>query len=596
MHANAAIVFIWCSLHAAFTVGAENCDATWDPFEQPAHGDVLLQSWHARHSSQDTHLEEKDQPRRRANSTSSKGGGVVVLLQQLDNEAVTGQQPAVQNATTPQPQIQTASAQPPGIQPAPAVANSTTPFPQVQSASTQPPEVTDVHDTEREVAHSAVAAMLLLFVAFIMTLFYLVNFPDVDIQRATWQLLSRTISIFIAVLISKSTKEVMCEGLQLSCEHKISHRMSAVSEAGVEYAYAGIGIAFARWLMFWIIFQLYMLQYSGTFIVAISKLGGHIVAFAGLDAFTALQNGQAPFDLLRDKAINSFFCAMLVSLLLLLFLGIWGGGRKFFVERSSKAESLHHWLEYCNEAENEAASLVVGLLLSQAIRHAIAGEHPPLHGGKPKSKSNDQVFLLFACAIGVGAVVTKLEYILQHLRTLGPRARHSKGLARFIRVVVDTVSMTMAWCLLYWGEWFIYNWTDDRGVGHGDRMTALLVVAGVLSFICFMGIIVLVFAARHHVFEAHTTGLHALGIALGLVVGCAWEDVFIEAVGGVNQLNVFELKASYSTLLIIFILCIVTLPAWMLYILPQAERKRAEASTILDDEDGASSTSSRFDC
>lgn len=566
MHANAVLLLICRYFHA---VQAESCDASLNPSEQPAHGDILLQSWHVRHSSKGTYLKESDILRGPANSTSSWGSGLVALSQQLETHAVTGQQPAIDVATTQQPDLQIASA--------------------------HAHDVGDEHDTEREVAHSSVAAMLLLFVAFIMTLFYLVNFPDLDIQRATWQLLSRTISIFLAVLISKSTKEVTCEGLQMACEDKISERMSAVSEAQVEYAYGDIGIEFARWIIFWIIFQLYMLQYEGTFVVAISKLGGHIVAFAGLDAFTALQNGRAPFDVLRYNAKTSFVCAIFVGLVLLVFLGLWSGGRKFLAERTVKAESLKHWLHHCSEAENEAASLVVGLLLSQAIRHAISGEHPPLHGGKPKSKTNDEVFILFASAVGVGAVVTKLEQGLKTIVVYFGKHEHP-GFARFVRVVVDTVSMTMAWCLLYWGEWFIYNWTDDKGVGHGDRMTALLVVAGVLSFVCFSGIFIIAFAARNHVFAGHTTGLRALGSALGLVVGCAWEDVFIEAVGGVHQLNVFQLKASYSTLLIIFILCLVTLPAWMLYIMPQAERKRAQAAKDQNDEDETSSSSSRDDC
>merc|ERR1719217_1664714 len=214
--------------------------------------------------------------------------------------------------------------------------------------------------------------------------------------------------------------------------------------------------------------------------------------------------------------------------------------------------------------------------MSQTIRHAICGEHPPLHGGKPKEKDNNEVFLLFAIAIGLGAIVARLEFFLTHLATgtmpVWLEGR-KKSLARLIRVTVDTVSMTMAWCLLYWGEWFIYNWTDDKGVGHGDRMTALLVVAGVLSSLCCAAIFLLVFAARHSFFAGrHQSGLQALSMALGLVVGCAWEDVFIEAVGGVKRLNIFGLKQSYCTIFVIVILCMVTLPAWILYILPRAEQ------------------------
>lgn len=454
-----------------------------------------------------------------------------------------------------------------------------------------PDEQPFVIDSNMEVVHETVAFMLVLFVAFVMSLTYLVNYPDLDIRQAAWQLLSRTVSIFIAVLISKSTKEVLCELIDMSCDNEVTETLSAVYEQHHEATIKAISISFCRWLMLWLAFQLFMLQYRGSQIVAISRLGGHVVAFAGMDAFTDLQSGEAPFDALRRTAVNSFGCALLVGVLMWLGAELAEAARKNISMKSSDPESLKEWLRECREAEDEAASLIIGLLLSQTIRHAISGEHPPLHGGKPKSKSNNQVFILLVIAIGLAALAARLETLLKNV--LGDVAspvvqRHKKGIARSIRVAVVTMSMTMAWCILYWGEWFIYNWTEDKGVAHGDRMSALLVVAAVLSALCFAGIFIMVFAGRSSTFAAHNTGFHALSVGLGLVVGCAWEDVFIEAVGGV-QLNFFKLKASYSTLLVIFILCLVTVPAWMLYILPQAENAIAAHSDQPHPANGSSS-------
>jgi hypothetical protein len=300
-----------------------------------------------------------------------------------------------------------------------------------------------------------------------MTLFYLVNFPDPDIQNQAWQLLSRTISIFLAVLISKSTKEILCEILSQSCENKLSEALSATSEPHHETTRNAILMSFSRWLIFWLIFQIYLFNRSaGHGMIASSKLGGHIVAFSGLDAFTALQAGPEPFTVLRATALNSFFLAMSVGVVLWLILEIATNLRRMCYRRrndqGSKRSAVKEWMKECSAAENEAASLIVGLLLSQTIRHAISGEHPPIHGGDPKGKNTDQVFVLFLVALVLGALVMKLEMVL---KTLLSSPKHKKGIARLIRVSVDTVSMAMAWSLLYWGEWFIYNQTNDRGVG-----------------------------------------------------------------------------------------------------------------------------------
>lgn len=476
------------------------------------------------------------------------------------------------NDAQPQPEF---SMSPPKAAPAgPNMSKNIT----LWNVSVAAPDQPFIVDLKQVAVHETVAAMLLLFVGFVMTMFYLINFPDPDIQDQAWQLLSRTVCIFIAVLISKTTTQVIItEALHRThlFANGVPDEMSAVHEPHGEVGAKAIIVAFACWICFWFMFIIYMALHRNDAdnIVAVSKLGGHIVAFAGLDAFTALQAGEHPLDILRASPLNSLGSCLFFGFVMWIGLELAEACREYFVlAKSTNPEALHAWLHECREAEKEAASLIMGLLFSQTIRHAISGEHPPLHGGKPKSKDANQVFLLLLTSLLLGVVVVRLEMFLEYLSNefqVGMKKRIWKG----IRIIVDTVSMTMAWCLLYWGEWFIYNWTNDEGVGHGDRMTALLVVAGVLSSLCCAAIFLLVFAARHSFFAGrHQSGLQALSMALGLVVGCAWEDVFIEAVGGVKRLNIFGLKQSYCTILVIVILCMVTLPAWILYILPRAEQ------------------------
>jgi len=430
----------------------------------------------------------------------------------------------------------------------------------------------------RKSLHVAVAVMLLGFVAFVMALFYLVNFPDDDIQAATWRLLSTTMSIFLAVLMFSGTQHLLAflTGSHES-EGESEHQevTAAIGHAGVTRDI--ISYAFVRFICFWLGLQIYTYfvhsrYHSGGTLKAIATLGSHIVAFSGMDAFGTLQE-EGFFS------GNLYHC---IAGVLVLGVIIWGlfylakWLRSLISQRTSDPEAMEEWLAECNSAQHESASLILGLMISQCIRFGITGSLPPLEGGSPMGKTSSQVHTLFAIAAFLGLAVVALEISLKRTIGDGDQTSNKGRFRRALRVVRETLSMTMAWCLTYWGRWAFWMSTGDSGLGYGDKMTALLATSLFMSAFCFGCLLAIDFIAGRLVGENGIHGLIILGNSLGLVLGLAWEETFHEAVGAIGSVHLFPIGYELNVLVLICILVTTTLPAWMLYILPEASRDRGQ--------------------
>merc|ERR1712228_966362 len=132
----------------------------------------------------------------------------------------------------------------------------------------------------------------------------------------------------------------------------------------------------------------------------------------------------------------------------------------------------------------------MGLLISMCVRYWIAGTLPPIHG-QPKGKSQSEVWLLFGISLlsgllVVATTVAKETYISK---------KTSYTIRRLAGITQQTVSMTMGWCLLFWGQWEFWSSTHGRGLGPGDQMTARIIMALTFSFMGFTSIYAIDFVA-----------------------------------------------------------------------------------------------------
>lgn len=397
----------------------------------------------------------------------------------------------------------------------------------------------------------ALAAMLLGAVGFVMALFYLVHFPDPDIRLATWKMLSSTISIFVAVAIFLTTKEMteLVEGHVLSPAKKTV--VSGVRALFITVAMEGL-------LMFFVT-RRSALEASGT-------LAAHVTGFAFLDFLADMQE----IPPLSDDPLCSLvaFAAGIVVFALIFWMG--GRVRHNFAHSRGVTdfgqEGKRGWKEECIEVEDDVMGLALAFVLSRSVRFFIAGELPPVYGN-PLGKTFWQVKALLGCSLGFGAFVVLLSPVVVAIK--------NHTVARLAKCAQLVCSMAMGWSLLYTGQWSYWAATGDQGLmGKECKMLARIAMAIINSVIVIVAIIVLDFIADRVTVNARA--LRSLSDALGLLLGLSWEAAFDQAVESAHE--EFHSNALVLKIVMGFCMCVVVTPAWQLYILPAALGERSNAS------------------
>jgi len=403
------------------------------------------------------------------------------------------------------------------------------------------------HEAQAHESHDsvsvAISLMLIGTVAFTISLFYLVNFPDEDIQLATWETLSTTISIFCALLIFDSVKDITVQVLG----EDAGHHHGPPDTHTLSVAFIRFGVMLALLHAF-----LALLHKQKRLVKAMSMVGSQIIAFAATDAFGNLQQ----VEVFRTTAGRALCCAFLVVAILYMRLALGD-----YLRNRLEDEDWEAIKEHLGE-EEEALSLTAGFLVSHVVRFAICGHMAPLHGS-PKGKSNSEVCTLFivACAMCASTFVSETM-----LRAIPGAQVHRR---RAVSVCQEVLTMTMGWCFLACGEWTFWNRTGDEGLGNGDKMTARMLLALVSSALAFLAIFVIDFAQDYDV-----PGVQPLIRGFILVMALSWEHAFHQAVKGVAVQ--FEGKdAVFAKIACTVCLCLMVIPAWVWHILPKTKKGNA---------------------
>lgn len=414
-------------------------------------------------------------------------------------------------------------------------------------------------------------ACLLLGTTMLLTsIVYLTNAPDPDVVAAIWKTLSGGMSIFAAIMMYYAQKSAW-NHFVFGPEFKLEEEMEEGEHAGQKLAMQAwirlvVNYGIVSILSFWCL-------NNPKYLAVFGELGSHIVGFTAADAFGTMQE-MPPFE------ENAYLATLLVVPCFLLGLATSRFGSycrsKFEGNREKVTDESHEeWMRKCDEYEKDYIAFAVGLLMSQVCRFAILGHVPPLEGTKGKKRlSLGQTMSLLACSGAFGAAVVGIGVVV-HIHGInihGGRAFHETVLG----MVQCCCSMSMAWCITFWGQWSIRHALDH--FGHIPKAVAMAdKIYQALSFTPLMFLCIYLSCAVADYKYPRYQSCQYLVSGFILVIGLCWEKSFVGAMDCLQESRNMDADESANMTIAsnLVIFCFVV-PAWGMFIQPKAEKLSEE--------------------
>mmetsp|Transcript_63960 Transcript_63960/g.183735 ORF Transcript_63960/g.183735 Transcript_63960/m.183735 type:complete len:614 (-) Transcript_63960:122-1963(-) len=387
-------------------------------------------------------------------------------------------------------------------------------------------------------------------VAFIMAIYYAVNWWQRKPRMFAWKMISATISIFLSVMT-------------FSCCERLLLGITWLPEEAWKVLSFFIFYAFLQ-------LSLRLLIENPLTLTAIGTCCGHMAGFAAISAFEGIQANI--LEGIQAKGIQAKIQDELTIFVVCLAFGAVMGTVLCFGTwlRQNKEEELGHrkgeeavdmWMEQCVEAEDDAFCLAMGLLASQFVRYQILGFLPPL-SGYPAGKTRSQIH-----SMQISVMVFSVLLLLSTYVTKQIMKRDSflfVPSARIVRIVQGTLAMTLTWLVIFWTQWEYYY--DHRQ----DKLIMKTILAVIISAAVFPALSVI---SLHCVANSgvEAKALKAIVNALGLLVGLSWEKAFDFSIREVVLGDANGAHYMWSMILWTVGMDLIVGIAWAYFILPQAD-------------------------
>lgn len=468
------------------------------------------------------------------------------------------------------------------------------------------------------------AVFLLGGVTFVMSLFYLVNHPDMDIRDHTWKVINATVSIFVSVLLFQGITGV-------------SDRVSDTFISGQSHqSLAKICFAYFTFLVFYSALHgvLYNLAYAtdteepkkkeikrstsyfrfkstildesedGSFdtkrkrkIACWATLLSHMAGFAHIRCSLDLQQ----LEFFKGGAM-AIVPTIINALLLVVIFKLSDSFRRRFEQKPS-SQGFQLWEMGAEEAEDDIAAIGISFSSVVVLRYAftqqmanVLGLELPVvdHAMYAKVAIGCATLIFALISIFILVCLTKLRNPkkpqgYQRAQEEGQEAEgrfpivedHRKDyLTRWILIASSTFATAASWCGLYASKWFLYGIEikEDQETNPNSCISrvvlALLVSFGSFVMIYFLDKLSDLESTDADADHAIEEVIHAIGVS----VGFAWEQAFdagVETIGERTE-TLGKWYPVWARLGFALMISAVMIPAWRLYLIKRSLEKHVQ--------------------
>jgi hypothetical protein len=422
------------------------------------------------------------------------------------------------------------------------------------SSSSSQPALTDLpldYDN-RDTAATCLGVCLFGVLVVLTLVIYLIRIPSPKTQASIWSILSKVVAAFIAATL-------------VACVRDVSDHF-----AQDVYKHYSLLIPLLRFLAVLLIVHvlLYFLKWEDTSI-ATATLGAFVLGFAAIDLFDGVLRVDTSGLGIHFKESPAAACIGTICIAGLLALCM-----VVATQLRKKAQVSHgvrehaRWLEQSEEFEDEAFGIVVGFLLCQVATFGMMDSLfptlsvPLLEKAAIPLTASIAVDCVYAMWLALGCSVWSFK-----------RRRVPDMVHRTEHLVVRTISMLLAWCVLRWGQLVFWS-AQARWFAHADPMLARLIAALAFSVVSLL-FVAFITSIVPESQEGGTPCFHVFSGSIGLLIGQSWMTCFYRASSGfgvaafeAGQEKHWEIQVFLLSLLIALLI-----PVWKVYFVPHIARK-----------------------